>query len=103
MNMAYEKKWPLYLSTKNTILKKYDGRYEEYSVKFSPCLILFDTCNIVTKLSAFSSSCEGSRTYSKRFMKASGSQNLRKLEYGAHWSYILFTNNLFASYAVNSG
>lgn len=25
--MAYEKKWPLYLSTKNTILKKYDGRY----------------------------------------------------------------------------
>ena len=28
MNTAYEKKWPLYLSTKNTILKKYDGRYE---------------------------------------------------------------------------
>lgn len=27
MNMAYQKKWPLYLSTKNTILKKYDGRY----------------------------------------------------------------------------
>lgn len=27
MNTAYEKKWPLYLSTKNTILKKYDGRY----------------------------------------------------------------------------
>ncbi|KAL3355121.1 hypothetical protein AABB24_019290 [Solanum stoloniferum] len=26
MNMAYQKKWPLYLSTKNTILKKYDGR-----------------------------------------------------------------------------
>jgi isocitrate dehydrogenase len=25
--MAYQKKWPLYLSTKNTILKKYDGRY----------------------------------------------------------------------------
>ncbi|XVE72023.1 hypothetical protein DITRI_Ditri11bG0005500 [Diplodiscus trichospermus] len=28
MNTAYQKKWPLYLSTKNTILKKYDGRYE---------------------------------------------------------------------------
>lgn len=28
MAMAYEKKWPLYLSTKNTILKKYDGRYD---------------------------------------------------------------------------
>lgn len=26
MATAYEKKWPLYLSTKNTILKKYDGR-----------------------------------------------------------------------------
>jgi isocitrate dehydrogenase len=26
MTTAYEKKWPLYLSTKNTILKKYDGR-----------------------------------------------------------------------------
>jgi isocitrate dehydrogenase len=25
-NMALDKKWPLYLSTKNTILKKYDGR-----------------------------------------------------------------------------
>jgi hypothetical protein len=27
MTTAYEKKWSLYLSTKNTILKKYDGRY----------------------------------------------------------------------------
>ncbi|CAL9775126.1 unnamed protein product [Musa acuminata subsp. burmannicoides] len=26
MSMAFAKKWPLYLSTKNTILKKYDGR-----------------------------------------------------------------------------
>ncbi|BFG23905.1 hypothetical protein CerSpe_101790 [Prunus speciosa] len=26
---AYEKKWPLYLSTKNTILKKYDGRFKD--------------------------------------------------------------------------
>jgi isocitrate dehydrogenase len=36
MTMAYEKKWPLYLSTKNTILKKYDGRYGEgfLGVKF---------------------------------------------------------------------
>jgi isocitrate dehydrogenase len=37
MTMAYEKKWPLYLSTKNTILKKYDGRYGDgfFGVKFS--------------------------------------------------------------------
>ena len=28
-NMALIKKWPLYLSTKNTILKKYDGRFKD--------------------------------------------------------------------------
>ena len=26
---ALEKKWPLYLSTKNTILKRYDGRFKD--------------------------------------------------------------------------
>ncbi|XP_072959560.1 isocitrate dehydrogenase [NADP] [Typha angustifolia] len=29
MSMALAKKWPLYLSTKNTILKKYDGRFKD--------------------------------------------------------------------------
>lgn len=28
-NMALEKEWPLYMSTKNTILKKYDGRFKD--------------------------------------------------------------------------
>ncbi len=28
-NQAMMKKWPLYLSTKNTILKKYDGRFKD--------------------------------------------------------------------------
>jgi len=28
-NMALNKGWPLYLSTKNTILKKYDGRFKD--------------------------------------------------------------------------
>lgn len=28
-NMALNKKWPLYMSTKNTILKKYDGRFKD--------------------------------------------------------------------------
>jgi isocitrate dehydrogenase len=28
-NMALQKQWPLYLSTKNTILKKYDGRFKD--------------------------------------------------------------------------
>jgi isocitrate dehydrogenase len=29
MNQALSKQWPLYLSTKNTILKKYDGRFKD--------------------------------------------------------------------------
>ena len=29
MNRALNKKWPLYLSTKNTILKAYDGRFKD--------------------------------------------------------------------------
>ncbi len=28
-NLALTKKWPLYMSTKNTILKKYDGRFKD--------------------------------------------------------------------------
>lgn len=27
--VALQKKWPLYLSTKNTILKQYDGRFKD--------------------------------------------------------------------------
>lgn len=39
MNQALSKGWPLYLSTKNTILKKYDGRFKDifedvYSAEF---------------------------------------------------------------------
>ena len=29
MNYGLERKWPVYLSTKNTILKKYDGRFKD--------------------------------------------------------------------------
>jgi len=29
LQFALNKKWPLYLSTKNTILKKYDGRFKD--------------------------------------------------------------------------
>ena len=29
MSLAFSKRWPLYLSTKNTILKKYDGRFKD--------------------------------------------------------------------------
>ena len=50
-NMALSKKWPLYLSTKNTILKKYDGRFKdifaeifeaEFKQKFSDAGIVYE-------------------------------------------------------------
>ncbi|MFM2016792.1 MAG: hypothetical protein RL007_448 [Bacteroidota bacterium] len=50
-NMALMKKWPLYLSTKNTILKKYDGRFKdifeeiyknEYEAKFKEAGIVYE-------------------------------------------------------------
>lgn len=50
-NMALSKKWPLYLSTKNTILKKYDGRFKdifeeiyqkEFKTKFDAAGIVYE-------------------------------------------------------------
>ncbi len=51
MNQALMKGWPLYLSTKNTILKKYDGRFKdifqevfdaEFAAKFSEMGITYE-------------------------------------------------------------
>ena len=51
MNQALTKNWPLYLSTKNTILKAYDGRFkdifqevfeEHYSEKFADAGITYE-------------------------------------------------------------
>src|SRR5258708_5880259 len=50
-NTALAKKWPLYLSTKNTILKKYDGRFKdifeeifqnEFTQKFKEAGIVYE-------------------------------------------------------------
>jgi len=50
-NMALSKKWPLYLSTKNTILKKYDGFFKDvfqeiyekdYKAKFQAAGIVYE-------------------------------------------------------------
>ncbi len=50
-NMAISKKWPLYMSTKNTILKRYDGRFKdifeeifqaEYKEKFDELDITYE-------------------------------------------------------------
>jgi len=47
-NMALNKKWPLYLSTKNTILKKYDGRFKDIfqSIYENEFKAQFDAANI---------------------------------------------------------
>lgn len=51
MNYALDRKWPLYLSTKNTILKAYDGRFkdlfqqvfdEEFADKFKEAGIVYE-------------------------------------------------------------
>ena len=51
MNQALTKNWPLYLSTKNTILKAYDGRFkdifqevyeEHYAEKFATAGIIYE-------------------------------------------------------------
>ncbi len=51
MNQAVMKRWPLYLSTKNTILKKYDGRFKdifeevfstEFAAKFTELGITYE-------------------------------------------------------------
>ena len=51
MNQSLDKGWPLYLSTKNTILKKYDGRFKdifqevfdsEYKEKFDAAGITYE-------------------------------------------------------------
>jgi isocitrate dehydrogenase len=50
-NMALQKKWPLYFSSKNTILKKYDGRFKdifeelyqkEFKTKFAEAGITYE-------------------------------------------------------------
>lgn len=77
MNTAYEKKWPLYLSTKNTILKKYDGRFVTcWFVLFEKSLSVFDLgCILVFYY-------EDSKTSSKKSMKLAGNQSMRLLEFG---------------------
>ena len=51
MNQALMKRWPLYLSTKNTILKQYDGRFKdifqevfdaEFAAKFAEAGITYE-------------------------------------------------------------
>lgn len=42
--MALLKKWPLYLSTKNTILKRYDGRFKDIFQDIYEELVIIVLC-----------------------------------------------------------
>jgi len=103
MTTAYEKKWPLYLSTKNTILKKYDGRclhlymlllsgaclIDNWSYYICVCVCIVIFCGLA-----------GLRTFSRRSMKLAGNQNLRLLEYGEFPSCVVCSNLLESSLSV---
>jgi isocitrate dehydrogenase len=67
MQLALQKKWPLYLSTKNTILKKYDGRFKdifqdiyerEYKAKFQAANIWYEH-RLIDDMVAYSLKSEG--------------------------------------------
>ena len=83
MNTAYEKKWPLYLSTKNTILKKYDGRYVKVRFRYFFYHIYFLLYPYpYLMLVAFVLYYEDSKTSSRKCMKPAGNQSMKLLEYG---------------------
>lgn len=77
MATAYEKKWPLYLSTKNTILKKYDGRYAIYYL-----FIFKNLCYVDPSFNYIHLLVKDSRTYFKKFMRQAGNQSMRLPVYG---------------------
>jgi len=57
---AIKKKWPLYMSTKNTILKQYDGRFKDIFQEIyeeSVCLVLFATYFVGFFVSTISAVC----------------------------------------------
>ncbi|NBX52620.1 MAG: NADP-dependent isocitrate dehydrogenase [Proteobacteria bacterium] len=67
-NIALQKGWPLYLSTKNTILKKYDGRFkdifaeiyeQEFKSKFSEQKISYEH-RLIDDMVAFALKSSGS-------------------------------------------
>jgi len=64
---ALEKQWPLYMSTKNTILKKYDGRFKdifqeiyekEYKAKYEAANIWYEH-RLIDDMVAYSLKSEG--------------------------------------------
>ena len=67
-NLALQKSWPIYLSTKNTILKKYDGRFKnifqeifdaEFKIKFQEKNIVYEH-RLIDDMVAFALKSSGS-------------------------------------------
>jgi isocitrate dehydrogenase len=67
MQFALMKVWPLYLSTKNTILKAYDGRFKdifqevyeaEYHERFEAAKIWYEH-RLIDDMVAYALKCEG--------------------------------------------
>jgi isocitrate dehydrogenase len=67
-NLAIQKSWPIYLSTKNTILKKYDGRFKnifqeifdtEFKIKFQEKNIVYEH-RLIDDMVAFALKSSGS-------------------------------------------
>jgi len=65
--LALQKKWPLYMSTKNTILKKYDGRFKdifqqvydsEYKAQFKAANIWYEH-RLIDDMAAYIMKSEG--------------------------------------------
>lgn len=98
MATALEKKWPLYLSTKNTILKKYDGRYAIYFlisylfICFHHTLLYWSLFNYILLL------VKDSRTYFKKFTRQAGNQSTRLLVYGEWMCTFFFEKKFFIWY-----
>lgn len=93
MNIAYQKRWPLYLSTKNTILKKYDGRYAGIFAVHSILLYISFLFNsnrdtiiivVIRTSSTFLTVCfcEDSRIFSRKFMTLNGVTSSKLQGYG---------------------
>jgi isocitrate dehydrogenase len=62
MAYALQKKYPLYLSTKNTILKRYDGRFKDiFQEVYEKCVLSFlalvSTLRVFDLTELFSSHC----------------------------------------------
>jgi len=92
MSLAFTKKWPLYLSTKNTILKKYDGRwlllylcvgsYFQLLPSYAKLLFNSDFLFVAIGDDLQFEFITDLKTYFRRFTKKGGGKSLKNTQYG---------------------